>query len=287
MKGPLLLMAGIGLFGLLDANSKILSADYGVAQALVIRHATLLLLLFGLRALWRGAGGRLRTEHPRMHALRATAMLFSGVCFFLGFRHLPLAVGYLVFFTAPFLTLVMASVFLREAVPRAAWIWCGVGFAGVVLALVPQIGTGDANLIGLLYLLGGTLCYAINITVNRGLRGEPGLARLILWPSLLGIFATTPFAAEGWVAPDAEAWARLIANGIFAGAAALCLALAFRHAAASRLAPFEFVALPWAVVLDLVIFGDPPAASVLAGGAVVIMACVMSERAIRASVRGR
>ena len=73
MKGPVLLMLGIGLFGVLDANSKFLSAEFSAAQAIFLRHATLLLILFALRALWRGAGGSFRTAHPRLHAARAVA----------------------------------------------------------------------------------------------------------------------------------------------------------------------------------------------------------------------
>ncbi len=279
-----MLMAGIALFGVLDANSKILSSDYSAAQAIFVRHATLLLLLFALRGLWREAGGSLRTRHPALHGMRAVAMLFSGMLFFLAFRHLPLALGYLVFFTAPFLTLVMAAVFLRESVPRAAWFWSGVGFCGVIIALVPQIG-GGASLLGLLYAALGTVCYAINITINRGLRAEPGLARLIFWPSLLGFVAMAPFAASEWVAPDALDWARLVLNGVIAGTATLLLATAFRHASPARLAPFEFIALPWSVVLDYAVFGNTPGLAVILGGTVVVLACVMSERAVIAAAR--
>lgn len=279
-----MLMTGIAMFGVLDANSKILSAEYSAAQAIFLRHVTLLVLLLGLRALWREAGGKLSTRHPFLHGLRAVAMLFSGLLFFLAFRHLPLALGYLVFFTAPFLTLVMAALFLREEVPRAAWIWSGVGFGGVIIALVPQIG-GGASLLGLGYALLGTVCYATNITINRGLRAEAGLARLIFWPSLLGLLAMAPFAYSTWVPPDAEGWARLTVNGVIAGSATLLLALAFRHASPARLAPFEFIALPWSVVLDYAVFGNTPGLAVIMGGAVVVLACLMSERAVIAAAR--
>ena len=275
-------MGGLLIFGVLDANSKGLSVEFSAAQALLIRHATLLALLLAARMLWQGAGGTLWSRHPWLHATRAFSMLGSGISFFVAFRHLPLADGYLVYFTAPFLTLLLARIFLNERVPRAAWIWCATGFAGVLVALSPQLGQGDAgSLTGFAAAMLGTLFYAVNITINRGLRMEAGIARLILWPGVVGVLANAPFAAVHWVQPDALEWARLIANGVLAGTAAVMLALAFRHATAARLAPFEFIALPWSVALDWAVFGNAPEAAVILGGIIVVVACVMSERAVK------
>ncbi|MFB9970570.1 hypothetical protein ACFFMP_11360 [Pseudoroseomonas cervicalis] len=101
MQGPLLLLLALGLFAALDANSKLLAGAYPVAQVVLIRHLVLLALLFGARALRPGLGGPLGTAHPRLHLLRALAMLGSAVGFFQALREIPLAEGYLVYFTAP------------------------------------------------------------------------------------------------------------------------------------------------------------------------------------------
>lgn len=288
MRGPLLLMAGIALFGLLDANSKLLSGGFSASQTIFLRYAILLALLFGARALVRGAGGPLATRHPGLHLTRALSMLGAGTLFFLAFRHLPLADGYLIFFTSPFLTLIFAAVFLKERIPGAAWFWSAVGFVGVLMALSPQLGEGrTGSLFGFVCAALGTLCYTTTVTINRSLRGETGFARLMLWPGLLGGIATLPFAAWHWVAPSAVEWAQLLVNGILAGIATVCLAMAFRVSAPSRLAPFEFIALPWAVALDFAIFGNHPTLEVIAGGAVVVLACVMSERAVARAARLR
>lgn len=286
MKGPLLLMAGIGLFGLLDANSKLLSGDFSAAQAVFLRHVVLLSLLFGLRGTTGWPDGTLLTRHPWLHAIRAFSMLTAGLSFYVAVRYLSLADAYLIFFTAPFMTLVLSGVFLKERVPGVAWFWSAVGFGGVLIALAPQLGEGG-SLIGFASALLGTVAYAVNITINRRLRMETGIARLVLWPSLLGVVATAPFAAWHWVPPGGVAWVQLCLNGVLAGAAGILLALAFRHGTPARLAPFEFIALPISVALDFFVFGNPPGTAVILGGAVVVLACLMSERAVSRAARER
>jgi drug/metabolite transporter (DMT)-like permease len=285
VRGPLLLMAGIGLFGLLDANSKLLAGDFSAAQAIFLRHAVLLVLLLGLRQAVGWPGGPLRTAHPWLHGLRACTMLTAGLTFYVAVRYLSLADAYLIFFTAPFMTLILARVFLKEQVPRAAWLWCGVGFGGVMIALAPQLGEGG-SLYGFACALLGTIAYAANITLNRSLRAEPGIARLVLWPSLFGVLATGPFAATYWAAPSAVEWAQLLLNGLLAGGATILLALALRISSPARLAPFEFIALPLSVALDLAVFGNAPGMEVILGGLVVVVACVMSERAVSRARHG-
>ncbi|MEN0075788.1 MAG: DMT family transporter [Paracraurococcus sp.] len=288
MKGPALLLAGIVLFSLLDANSKLLSGHYGVGQVIFLRHAVLVPAFLLARALRPGFGGPLRTRRPGLHAVRVAAMLLSAASFFLAFRQLPLAVGYLVFFTAPLLTLALAALLLREPVPRRAWAWCGLGFTGVLLAIAPRLaGAEAAPLAGYLAVGIGTLAFAVTQTVNRRLRDEPGLAGVLLWPGLAGLALFGALAARDWVAPSAVDWLRLGLNGVIAGGAVVLTAAAYRHADAARLGPYGFVALPVSVALDLAVWGLWPDPAMLAGGAVVVFACVMSERARQAGLARR
>ncbi|WP_205963633.1 DMT family transporter [Roseicella aquatilis] len=284
MKGPALLLAGIVLFSLLDANSKLLSGQYGVGQVVFLRHAVLVPLFLLAQGLRPGSGGSLRTRHPGLHALRVASMTTSAACFFLAFRQLPLAEGYLVFFTAPLLTLALAALALGERVPRAAWGWSLLGFAGVLVSVAPRLGGAGGPLAGYAMVLLGTLAFAVTQTVNRRLRSEAGMAGVILWPGLAGLLVFGPLAAAGWVPAPPLDLARLGLNGLLAGAAAVLTAAAYRHADAARLGPYGFAALPVSVALDIALWDAWPAATTLLGGALVVFACVMSERARRAAL---
>ncbi len=283
MRGPALMLAGIGLFGLLDANSKLLSAGHEVWQVLLVRFATLLLVVFTIRALVPGWGGALTTRFPRLHAARSLVMLGSAICFFQAFRLLPLAEGYLVFFTSPFLVLALSAWLLKEAPPPVAWAWCAVGFLGVAIGLAPGLAGGEAAggapLLGYLYALGGTFCYSAVFTLNRQLRAEPGIARVMVWPSVLGFAVMLPLGLTHWSPPSALTLAQMAGNGVIVGIATVCLAEAFRHATASRLAPFGYSGLVWSLTWDFAFWGRVPPLAMLAGAAVVVFACIMSERA--------
>ncbi|WP_426959256.1 DMT family transporter [Muricoccus radiodurans] len=277
MRGPLLMLAALGLFAVLDANSKLLSGGYHVSQVLVMRYAVLLGLLGASRLAVRNAGGGMRTRRPGMQLLRALCMVGSGAGFFLALRTLPLAEGYLVYFTAPFILLALFRLVLREGVPARAWAWCGVGFCGVLIALWPGLSAGG-SWGAYAWALLGTFCHAAVLVLNRVLRDEPGLARLILWTSLPALLVLAPWAALEWATPSWGDLAALSANGVLAGAATIALAAAFRHASAATLAPLEFSALLFAVVMDVVVWGIWPGAWTWVGAAVVAFAGLMAQR---------
>jgi len=274
------MLLGIGCFGLLDAMSKLLSAEHTVWQVLLVRFATILAVVFALRATRPGWGGGLSTRHPRIHLARAVAMLGSAICFFMAFTHLPLIEGYLVFFTSPFIVLALTPLVLKERVPAAAWGWVGLGFLGVAIGLAPGLagGVGGA-LAGYGWALAGTLCYSTVFVLNRSLRHETGVARVLAWPALLGLLVMLGPGFATWRAPDGLALALMVGNGLIVGVATVALAEAFRHADAARLAPFGYSGLVWSLGFDLALWGHLPGWAMVAGAAVVVTACVMSERA--------
>jgi drug/metabolite transporter (DMT)-like permease len=273
------MLAGIGLFGLLDAISKTLSTDHQVWQVLLVRFATILAVVFALRAARPGWGGSLATRFPRLHLARATAMLGSASCFFMTFTYLPLVEGYLVFFTSPFFVLALSGLLLREAVPRATWGWAVVGFAGVATGLAPGLlGGVSGPPTGYAWAFAGTLCYALVFTLNRSLRQEPGIARVLVWPALLGFCVMLGPGLAHWRTPEPAALALMLLNGVLVGAATVCLAEAFRHASAARLAPYGYSGLVWSTGFDLLLWGVLPGWPLLRGAALVVLACAMSER---------
>lgn len=274
MRGPVLMLLALFLFAILDAVGKHLAQHFNQSQVVLLRYLPVLLIAlpFVLRR------GRIGSRNHKLHALRALAMLCASIGFFHAFRFLPLADGYLVYFTSPFMTMAAAQLLLREHTAPRAWMWAGVGFVGVLIAVADGL-SGGGPWHAYLAAFMGAVSYAVVTTLNRLMRTETDLVALLLWPGLVGTLALGPLAALDWRPADTVQVVLMLANGALWAGATLCIVAAFRHAPASRLAPLEYSALLWAVLLDWFVWHTAPTPWVLGGGAIVIAACIMAARA--------
>lgn len=220
----------------------------------------------------------LRTTRPLGHLMRS---FFGAAAMFTSFATvalLPLAEAVLLAQLAPVLTAIAAVVLLSERLTASRVLGLGFGIAGVLILVWPDLGGGvvDARrLAGIGLGLVTALLTAFALIMVRSLtRTEsPGaIAFYFVVVSMVGGVVTLPW---GWAAPDAQTLVLLVLAGLFGGFAHIAMTLSFSHAEASRLAPFEYVALLWPILADLLIFQLPLATSffyalplVLAGAAI-------------------
>lgn len=202
----------------------------------------------------------LRTSRPLGHLLRSgfgAAAMFAS---FASIARLPVAEATLISHLAPVFTAVTAAIFLSERL--TVWRLGGVvlGLLGVLVLVWPELGGGQADMrqlagygLGLLMALLTALALIMVRSLSR--TESPGaIAFYFVAASMLGGVATLPF---GWTVPDMTTLIFLVLAGLFGGAAHIAMTFAFRYTEASRLAPFEYIALVWPVLADLLIFRLP------------------------------
>jgi drug/metabolite transporter (DMT)-like permease len=127
-----------GLFSLMDATVKWLSASYSVPQILAC-NALFALLPVGVMAVRRGGLAELRTRRLGMHVLRGLLGTTSGLLAFYAFSRLPLADAYAIIFATPLLITALSVPILGEAVGWRRWSAVVVGFIGVLVMLRPGV----------------------------------------------------------------------------------------------------------------------------------------------------
>ncbi len=206
----------------------------------------------------------LRTTRPVGHLVRS---FFGAAAMFTSFASvalLPLAEAVLLAQLAPVLTAITAVIVLSERLTRWRVLGLAFGLAGVLVLVWPDIGGGTVDaqrLLGIgLGLLTALLTAFALIMVRSLTRTEsPGaIAFYFVVASMAGGILTLPW---GWAVPNTQTMMLLVLAGLFGGFAHIAMTLSFSYTEASRLAPFEYVALLWPVLADLLIFRLPLATS--------------------------
>jgi drug/metabolite transporter (DMT)-like permease len=282
LAGPALILAAIALFSANDVAMKLLSSGFGAAQVIAWR-CTVGLALVGPAAAAHAARTRgIPSARLKLQLLRSGLIHASGLTFFVAFARLPLFDAYVVFFTAPFVTLALARAILGERVARSAWGWAALGFAGVFVALAPGLAGGGfrrSGVIGYLAAFAGTCSYALLMVVTRRLGADARLSESMAIPALAGLVAIGPFAAAAWQTPSATDMALLSLTGVLWAGGNVALTAAIRNTSPARLAPYDFTAMVWAIAYDALFFATTPGAVELAGAAMVVAACLGHARA--------
>ena len=210
---------------------------------------------------------------------------------FSALTRLPLADATAISFASPLITVALAAVILKEHVRIYRWSAVLVGFAGVIVMLIPHFdighyavaGAAAAATVGSVLALISAFCNAGTVIQTRRLTQSETTSSIVFYFSLVTALAgalTLPFA---WHSPTGSELVKLISLGVLGGIAHIFLTESYRHATASVVAPFDYSAMLWALLLGYWLFGELPSALVYVGGAIVACAglfVIWRERAL-------
>jgi drug/metabolite transporter (DMT)-like permease len=262
-------------FSLMSLSVRLASVEAPVGQIVFWRSAVALVPILVYLA-WRGQLRHgLRTERPLGHVKRSlygcAAMFFS----FLSIAHLPLALATALSFLAPLIVVPLAIATLGERPGIVVVAATLLGFLGVGLMLWPAM-VGPELAVGTLIGVGaGLACAATTAlakTEIKRLTATEAPAAIAFYFAIICAacgLATLPF---GWADVSRTALLALIASGIFGGFAHIAMTEAVARAPVSTLAPFEYTAMIWALLFDLIIFALWPGLISLLGALLIVTA---------------
>jgi drug/metabolite transporter (DMT)-like permease len=258
----LVCLAGL-LFVGMNSLTKALLARFDPLMLIWARyffHVLLILALFP-RRFW----GFLRTSQPGVQLGRSVLVLLATVANFLALAWLPLGEVAAITFTTPILVAALAVPILRERVSPIRWLAILTGFTGALLVVRPGLGPISP---GSLLAFGCAAAYALYQISTRIVReAEPMVS--LLYGGLVGMVALTLAVPFAWRTPVGTEWLLLAAIGVLGALAHLLLILALQRGEASRVSPFSYLQLLWAMLASFLVFGDLPGPATLAGAALV------------------
>ncbi len=262
-----LMLLAVLLFALMDAGLKLLSAKYPPLQVAALRGLSSLPFVLAWALLTVPAGSLLRIHWP-LHLLRGVLGVAMMAGFVYGLRGMPLSTAYAITFVAPLLVTAMAGPLLKERVGPGRWLAIGVGLLGVLVILRPT-GEGMMTAGGLAVLV-AAMCYAAGAITVRLLAQRDSTQAMVVWFMALLSVGALALAWPGWKPLEsADGW--IIAGiGVAGSLAQIALTEAFRRGEASLIAPLEYTALIWGVVLDVALWGVLPDGVTWVGAGIIV-----------------
>ena len=261
------MLCAVAMFSCMDTCLKLLSADYPAMQVAALRALTSLPLVLAYVG-WRGAFATMFKVRWPVQLLRGglgIAMLFL---FAFGIQSLSLAEAYSIFFIAPALITALSVLFLKETVNLARWAAIVVGLLGVLVVLRPS-GAGMLTLGGLA-VLGAASMYAVSAISARVLARTDRSEHTVLWLMVFVSLGAGSLAAPDWVSMRASDSLLLCALAVSGFLGQLAITEAFGYGEASKVAPFEYTALAFALGFDWLLWHTLPDRITLLGAAIII-----------------
>jgi drug/metabolite transporter (DMT)-like permease len=280
LRGIIMMVIAVGSFALMDAALKQLSPHYPPLQVAALRaYASLPVVL-----VWAGVlGVRARLFQVRwsLHLLRGVIGILMMACFAFALRTLPLSEAYSIFFFAPLLITALAAPILGERVGANRWWAILIGLLGVLVVLRPS-GMRMLSLGGVAVLV-STLCYAISAISARVLGRTDSSVSMVFWLMLFMAVGATALTGSDWRPVQGNHGWLLLAIAVTGSTGQYTITEAFRRGQASLIAPFEYTALAWGLMLDWLIWQVLPSPVVLLGAGIVVgsgLFLLWSERRI-------
>lgn len=224
-------------------------------------------LVFGA-FLIRGGPTAFDTTRPLLHLVRGLIGFAGWYLYFVAIDDIPLMDGALLSNTIPLWVPLIAWAWMRQRPPGRLWGGLIVGTIGVALVLHPSRGP-EVQPGTVLALISGML--GAGGFVAAGALGRTDHPLLITFSfSLVSTVATTPYALSEWQNPDPQSALVLVAIGLVFAGATYAATLAVVKAPPALVTPVCYLSVVFTMLIDLMVFRDPPDLLGLAGAALVI-----------------
>ncbi|MGD1924290.1 MAG: DMT family transporter [Paracoccaceae bacterium] len=262
------ILIGIFLLDVMAVIIRVLSDEYPTLQLAALRNFFGLvpsLLVLATSADWHSNGRSLRMRQWPIGMLRGVLVTGAQVCFYFALLELEFAtVGTLVY-ASPLIVTALSVPILGERV--GAWRWSAVliGFVGIIMIMGPG---SDTFTLAALLPLGAAFGYASSsVLIRRIDRAVPAPVVNLYATAAAMVCATFLMLGSGEV-QMIKSWsdAGLIAlMGCSGGLGVLFLIFAYRRAAPSVLAPFEYSGILIVFCLGWLFFDEAPVDTLFPG----------------------
>ena len=252
-------------FVAVTALVKYLGNDMPAAQSAFLRYFLGLVFLLPLVSALRREVFSGRTLG--LLALRGIIHAFGVILWFYAMTQIPMAEVTAMNYLSPIYITLGAALFLGEKLAARRVIAVLIAFAGALIILRPGLREISP---GHIAMIGTAIFFAASYLIAKIMSGQMAPAIVVAMLSITVTVCLAPFAWAVWVPPTAAQIFWLFLVAAFATAGHYTMTLAFAAAPVTVTQPVTFLQLVWAVILGVIVFGEPADGFVILGGMVIM-----------------
>lgn len=262
------------MFSLLNTIARSIALEMDPFQTQFLRYLCGLLIMLplvyraGFKAYW--------PKNLKGQFWRGGVHTVGMMLWFIALPRIPLADMTAISFTGPIFIMIGAGLFLGESMHRDRWIASLIGFAGVLVVVLPKL-SGDGGWYHLVMLASAPV-FAASFLITKALTRYENAGVIVLWQALTVTLLSLPLALPHWQDPSAWQWVGFWVAGILGTTGHYCLTRAFAMADISATQSLRFLDLVWASIMGWLVFADVPSQSTWLGALVILMATVWIAR---------
>jgi drug/metabolite transporter (DMT)-like permease len=203
----------------------------------------------------KGTEAKFPLQRLPLFLLRGVLTYLAMLTTYYALAHIPIADVQALQFTLPLFSILAVVLVLHEKAGPGTWIACLVGFAGTLVILRP--GFAEISLAALAAIASAAL-YSVTNLVIKILGRTESTTTITLYGNLVMLpLALLPLLFD-WRWPALETVPWILALGVFTTLGQWALARAISSADARVVWPFDFLRLPFTVVIGYVMFSQLP-----------------------------
>lgn len=268
---------GALLFGLTGVFGKLAAAS---ASVIVFGRAGFAVLaLAGFALLSK------RTDWKKLTKRDARGLLLSGlllaghwVSFFVSVKIAGVAIATLGFASFPAFTVILEGLIFRERIRANEIVLVVLVSVGLIL-VTPAFDLASQATTGLLWAVASGLLFSLLSLNNRANSGRVPAVQAAMWQNAVVAVCLLPFATPELAEVRAQDWVWIGLLGVLCTGVAHSLFVASLAVIKARTAAVVFALEPvYGITLAWVLFHETPTLRMLLGGALIIIAIVVSSR---------
>ena len=209
----------------------------------------------------------LKVNNPKLIIGRGLLLLTCTCLFFTAIGYIGLAEANSIMFISPFFVVALSIPLLGEKVGIRRWSAVLVGFIGILIVLRP--GFQEIHWAYLL-IIGCAFFFALFTIITRTLSFTETATSMWFYTALVGTIVSSSVVWLYWETPTPMQWLLLLIIGAIGGGSHYIVIKAYNRAAASLLAPFQYVQILWATIYGFLVFNNFPDTWTLLGTIIII-----------------